>query len=151
MTPQRVGEDAYGTTGGPHVLDFPTVDPVVDGSPAHAHVRAGLKNGKGLSIGDHIILSGADTPSGRGLQLDAQIVSLSTTSGHVTLQTTAAGFVMRPERLTAAALYNPRVAELFVAFARKYGLYVAWLGCQNDKAVCPETPVAKPKCRQKER
>jgi hypothetical protein len=46
----------------------------------------------------------------------------------------------RPETMLAAVTYNANFAAGFAAFARRQGLYVGWLGCQQENAApdfCP--------------
>ncbi len=49
-TPQRVGKDSHGATGGSNVLDFAARHPVVDGSPADADKFARPRNGNCLTL-----------------------------------------------------------------------------------------------------
>lgn len=100
--------------------------------------------------GERIILSGVDDITGRGVQLDALVFDHVPDTALVDLRPSVSGIVLRPERMTAAALYNPRFADLFAAYARKQGLYVAWLGCQHDDTDCPEEPPQLPCCRERE-
>jgi hypothetical protein len=99
--------------------------------------------------GERIVVSGLNERTGRGVQLDALVVDRVPDTALVELGVTADGFVLRPESLSAAALYNPRFADLFAAYARKQGLYVAWLGCQHHDTTCPEEPPLEPCCRER--
>ena len=46
----------------------------------------------------------------------------------------------RPETMLAAVTYNANFAAGFAAFARRQGLYVGWLGCQNENATPDSCP-----------
>lgn len=128
--------------------DFVQLEP-----PAPAVDRATLRlvSPEGVEVGDRIVLSGLNDLTGRGIQLDAIVLSHVAGASRVELKVAERGFVLRPEAMTAAALYNPRFADLFAAFARKHGLYVVWLACPGDDPACPPEPETPPCCREKER
>jgi len=50
----------------------------------------------------------------------------------------------RPETMLAAVTYNANFAAGFAAFARRQGLYVGWLGCQQENAVPDSCPGVVP-------
>jgi hypothetical protein len=58
----------------------------------------------------------------------------------------------RPETLSIAALFNANFTDAFVAFAQQQGLYVCWLGCQNETQTptgCPGATASVSPCPQK--
>ena len=94
-----------------------------------------------FQIGERIVLSGLNGLTGRGLQVNAVVVGPVPGTSRLELNAITRGFRMRPEAMTAAALYNARFADLFAAFARRRGLYVAWLGCQHESTTCEPEPL----------
>jgi hypothetical protein len=109
-----------------------------------------LETPDAVGFGERIVLMGRNAITDRRIQLDAVVGRRVPGTARFEFTVPNTGFSLRPEKMAAATLYNPRFADLFAAYARKNGLYVAWLGCHHESRECPALPETREPCREKE-
>jgi hypothetical protein len=97
--------------------------------------RIVLDEPPGLEVGDPVTLSGS---SSLGTSITVPMkVSAADQAGLTLEPTLGVPYLLRPERSSLASKFNENFPTSFAIFAQRLGLYVAWLGCQDEHRSLP--------------
>jgi hypothetical protein len=109
-------------------------------TPLQPRIR--LESLEDVRPGQQISVTAHDLNRGRLATALLRVANIDPTLKAVVLTPVDASVThrFRPETMLAAVTYNANFAAGFAAFARRQGLYVGWLGCQQENATpdaCP--------------
>jgi len=95
-----------------------------------------LKDTPGLRLGDAVTLSG---PNSIGATITVPMTVAAADQTRLDLAPTLGiAYSLRPERSMLVSKYNDNFPTSFAVFAQRQGLYVAWLGCQDESRTYPK-------------
>lgn len=109
-------------------------------TPLQPRIR--LENLEDVRPGQQISVTAHDLDRGRLATVLLRVANLDPVLKAVVLTPVQPSVThrFRPETMLAAVTYNANFAAGFAAFARRQGLYVGWLGCQQENAAPDSCP-----------
>jgi hypothetical protein len=109
-------------------------------TPLQPRIR--LESLEDVRAGQQISVTAHDLNRGRLATALLRVANLDPTLKAVVLTPVEPSVThrFRPETMLAAVTYNANFAAGFAAFARRQGLYVGWLGCQNENVAPDHCP-----------
>jgi hypothetical protein len=113
-------------------------------TPLQPRIR--LESLEDVRAGQQISVTAHDLNRGRLATALLRVANIDPTLKAIVLTPVQPSIIhrFRPETMLAAVTYNANFAAGFAAFARRQGLYVGWLGCQNENVTPDHCPGVVP-------